>query len=106
MSFPDTDAVDDALSGTALSAQDLHAIWGLRQPVPEPAAARKEKGRAGERQIPWLQDSVDRLLRFTERALGAEEFLLVCDAAREALRHWGEGGGDDATRAALVRVRM
>jgi class 3 adenylate cyclase len=42
--------------------------------------------------------------RFIRRALDEQEFLLVCDAAREILRHWRQEGEADSHE--LVRVRM
>src|SRR5262245_10651414 len=104
MPFDNIDEIEDALKSTELSVRDLHAAWKARLPVPEPGHRHSGRSRADGRQIPWLQSNPALARQFTRRALDKEEFLLVCDAAREALRLWPES--DDEGRTALVGVAM
>jgi class 3 adenylate cyclase/tetratricopeptide (TPR) repeat protein len=105
MSFHNADEIEEALRAGRLSVRALHEIWEQRQPVPEPAA-RKPAPRASSdaRQVGWIQADAGLALRFIRLALERQEFLLVCDAAREILRHWGQL--DDADSLQLLRVRM
>lgn len=105
MSFQNPDEIEDALKSPGLSVRDLYAVWEQRQPVPEPVNPQSAGASRGDaRQIPWLQSNVSAARLFTGRALEKEEFLLVCDAAREALRLWP--GANEDERTELVRVRM
>src|SRR5688572_30283204 len=88
--------VEQALGSNDLSVRELYAIYAQRQPVPDPGG-RKAAGpepEAGARQIPWLQASLSLPERFTKLAMGNEEYLLACDAARETFRHWGDDPTD------------
>ncbi len=106
MAFHDVDEVEEALQSASLPVRELHGIWQQRHPVPEPGKQKSSGpiGREG-RQIPWIQD-LRLAQRFTARALDREEFLLVCDAAREILRYWEGEGAHNASDLELLRVRM
>jgi class 3 adenylate cyclase len=105
MRFENIHDLDDALASSGLSLRDLYAAWEQRQPVAEIVTKKDSARRAADAgQIAWVQNDPALALRFTNRALEKEEFLLVCDAARETLRHWT--GGSDQERICLVRIRM
>ena len=104
MSFHNLDDVEIALRSADLSVRDLYAVWEQRRPIPDPNKRKADLSNGGNRQIAWLQEDVSLARRFTAQALEKEEFLLVCDAAEEALRLWPETRPDQ--RAELVAVRM
>jgi len=104
VNFEDIRDIQGCLKRGGVPIRDLYALFALRQPVPEPSATVGSEA-VGVRQLPWLQDDVSLALDFTTCALEKEEFLLVCDVAREAFRHWGTHA-DDAVRTELVRVRI
>jgi class 3 adenylate cyclase len=104
MTFQDIDDVYEVLRSQSPTVRDLHELWEQRQPVPD---ALKPKGGgtvSATSQIPWLQQDIELASDFTRQALAKEEFLLVCDAARESLRLWPAANG--AGRIDLVRVRV
>ena len=106
MSFQDIDELEKRLAADCLTVRDLYSVWDQRLPVVDPAAAKKN-GAAPEpagRQIDWMRRDPRLVAKFTRCALDKEEFLLVCDCAREALRLWERVGDED--RLELVRVRM
>lgn len=105
MSIQHIDEVEEALRSGSLSIRALYGLWEQRHPVPEPSKQKASgAGRVDGRQVQWIQADPELASRFTARALEKEEFLLVCDAAREILRYWErEGAGH---RAELLRVRM
>ena len=105
MSFDNTDEIEEALKSPALSIRDLYAAWERRKPITDPTK-RKAGGasRSDNGQISWLQDDLSLASEFTKRALKKEEFLLVCDAAREVLWLWP--GASPEERLQLVDVRM
>ncbi len=103
MIFQSVAELTERLRSPALTGRDLYAAWEQRQPVPEPARGRAPL--TATRQIPWLQDHLDLAVEFAARALEKEEFLLVCDCAREALRLWAAPVTPPDT-AKLVRLRM
>ena len=100
------DELEERLEADALTVRDLYAVWNQRLPVADPAAARKNDAapEAAARQIDWMRRDPRLVARFTRCALEREEFLLVCDCAREALRLWDRA--EDEDRLELVRVRM
>ena len=103
MSFESIAAIEDALAQTRLDAPVLYQLWDARKPVAE----KREKGGAhhgGQAQFAWMQQDVKLARKFTEHALREEEFLLVCDAAQEALRL--DTDGDAEAIVHLARVRM
>lgn len=106
MSFQNIDDLEHALSTNNIKVRDLYAAWALRQPPAQPTRTSKGTVHTDEEsQIRWLDRrrlSVVRL--FTERALEKEEFLLVCDAAREGLSLWNTT--DTNGRTELVEVKM
>ena len=87
MDFKDPVDVERALDKKQLSARTLHEIWQVRQRIPDPAGAAKAAITSGG-QNPWMQSGVELCLRFVDRAFEHQEFLLICDAAREMLRRW------------------
>jgi len=103
MGFQNVDEIEEALRSKP-SVRDLYAAWEQRQAVVE--TARPKDGvthRLDAPQLPWFQNpSLARI--FTAKALQKEEFLLVCDAAREALRLWQEA--NDNERIDLIRISM
>jgi class 3 adenylate cyclase/tetratricopeptide (TPR) repeat protein len=103
MGFQNVDEIEEALRSKP-SIRDLYAAWKQRQAVAE--TARPKDGvtrRFDAPQLPWLQNpSLARL--FTAKALEKEEFLLICDAAREALGSWQVA--NDNERIDLIRIRM
>jgi class 3 adenylate cyclase/tetratricopeptide (TPR) repeat protein len=108
MSFNRIDDIRDALQSEHLSVRALYSAWGQRRAVVNFDAKRvgvTDSGAptAGEQQIPWLQDDAALARLFTDRGLEKEEFLLVCDAAREALDYWTGNGAD---RLELISIRM
>jgi class 3 adenylate cyclase/tetratricopeptide (TPR) repeat protein len=102
MTLNSLDDVHDALATSKISAADLYRIFEQRQPVPE--ARRLSKGKVTQRQISWLQDDPNLAVQFTKRALEKEEFLLVCDVAKEAIRYLADGSPQERTQ--LVRIKM
>src|SRR2546423_126814 len=102
MSFQNIDEISEALSAQRVPVRELYAAWEQRQPVADPEK-RKLSGKTSAKQIDWVQSDLSLALRFTECALKTDEFMLVCDAAREAIRHWMRQ--DDHDRTKLVRMR-
>ena len=88
MNFEDLRDIKRCLNRGGVSIRDLYTLFELRQPVPEHTATAGAE-LVGVRQVPWLQDHVSLALDFTNCALEKEEFLLVCDVARETFRLWG-----------------
>ena len=107
MKFQSVADVAARLRSPGLTNRDLYTLWEQRQPVPEPA---RDKGKGdtldSTKQIPWLQDGLGVAIEFAASALQKEEFLLVCDCAREALRLWGGQAASPHAREPLVRLRM
>ncbi len=106
MSFQNIADLEDALRSSCLTVRDLYGVWEQRLPVSDPALV-KENGASPDlaaKQIAWMQNDARLVSRFTRCALEKEEFLLVCDCAREALRLWDHVEEED--RLELVRVRM
>lgn len=79
--------VEACLEQSGVDVRRLHDIWEGRQPVPRPAGKDgAATAVAAERAaLAWLQESVELPRLFVRRAIAAGEFLLACDAAREAL---------------------
>jgi class 3 adenylate cyclase/tetratricopeptide (TPR) repeat protein len=105
--FESLSDVEEALlsgvqSGSLLSARQLHAIWEQRRAVSLPGSP-KAGLQHDVRQIDWMRHDPSLILRFSSQALEAEEFLLVCDVAREAA--WLEALIPDA-RVEFAQVRM
>ena len=106
MNFQSVADLPGQLRSPELTSRDLYTLWEQRQPVPEPTRDKgKAEATAATKQIPWLQDGLAVAVEFAASALRKEEFLLVCDCAREALRLWG-GAGASADPVQLVRLRM
>jgi class 3 adenylate cyclase/tetratricopeptide (TPR) repeat protein len=108
LNFENLNDVEEALqprvgTGSSRLARALHAIWEQRRAVPPPAVAQSGGGQQEGRQIDWMRHDPALILRFTERALEADEFLLVCDVAQEAA--WLETTFPEA-RFEFVQVRM
>jgi class 3 adenylate cyclase len=105
MNFTNSDDIEDALRSREVSLRDLYGIWEQRQPVPDPGSSKKPGVvQSAAPRIAWLQNKMTLGRLFTAKALEKEEFLLVCDAAQEALRLLPGANEDDQTE--LVRVRM
>jgi len=104
MAFSNIDEIGEALRSGAVSVRTLHEIWEQRQPVPAPAVHKPSATAISPgAQIAWIQQDAELAATFIRRLLDQQEFLTVCDAAREVLRYWegrAEGGGAD-----LLRVR-
>ena len=104
MAVQTIDDVEDALKSREVSVRTLYSAWERRRPVPEDRASKAHAPtEAAGPQIDWLRDH-SLAERFTERAVEKEEFLLVCDAAREIIRLHGSDRED--VRTTLVRVTM
>lgn len=89
MAFQNLRDVEEALKpGATLSARDLYTMWSQRLPVR--TSARKEALAANGSHpfLEWLQDDLETVTTFTERALSKQEYLLVCDAYEEARTYW------------------
>ena len=107
MKFQSVADVETHLRSPGLTNRDLYTLWEQRQPVPEPAQDRgKGDAHDSTKQIPWLQDGLAVAVEFAASALQKEEFLLVCDCAREALRLWSDPAAAPLDRDRLVRLRM
>ena len=105
MSFQSAADIEEALTSGAVSVRDLYAIWEQREPVPEAAPAKGSIATGADApHIAWLQEKISLARRFTQRALEKEEFLLVCDVAREAFRLLPDADPNKQTE--LVRVRI
>ena len=105
MPFHNVDEIEEALRASRLSARALSEIWEQRQPIADPPGRKRTAGASAEaRQVGWIQADSGLASRFIRQALDRQEFLLVCDAAREILRHWGQQG--EANSIELLRVRM
>jgi class 3 adenylate cyclase/tetratricopeptide (TPR) repeat protein len=102
MNLEDLYDIHADLEAGDVSIRDLHTLYERRQPVLE----RKSGKLAGAaKQIPWLQESASNARLFTRCALAKEEYLLVCEVAREALSHW-EAKRDPDNNTDLVKVRI
>src|SRR4051812_2249236 len=88
MGFETVNDIEEALRSDRLTVRDLHTAFEQRQPVREGASKPAGAEAVSTLQIPWLQSTPSSAAEFTARALQKEEFLLVCDVAREALQHW------------------
>ncbi len=105
MSFQSSADIEEALTSGAVSVRDLYAIWEQREPVPEAIPAKGSVAAGADApHIAWLQENLSLAHQFTKRALEKEEFLLVCDMAREALRLLPDADPNKQTE--LVRVRI
>lgn len=106
VSFQCFDELQDALLSGDLSVRGLYAAWEQRRPLAAPSGKSAKAARqAGPIQIRWLdRETIPMVRLFTECAYKKEEFLLVCDAAREALSL--ESVADSDGRTELVKVRM
>jgi class 3 adenylate cyclase len=105
MTFGTVEDIEAALRSEEIAIRVLHGIWAQRLPVAVPIeSALRSLDTTEALQIDWLRSDISLIYHFTKRALEKEEFLLVCDAAREALRLWDELGEDG--RIHLVKVRM
>ncbi len=89
--------IEEALKTSGLTARDLHALWEQGQP----ATDSKKRKAAG---VSWIEEDLEVTQLFAKRALEMEEYLLVSDVSREALRLWDEA--DVEGRTALVKLRM
>src|SRR6266478_1977247 len=98
------DDIDEALRSTGLSVRELYQIWEQRQPVRAPQKEKAASGESAAVQIPWMQRDLSLAREFTKRALAAEEYLLACDASREAL--WLERQANEEERTDLVYLRL
>jgi class 3 adenylate cyclase len=93
MSFQSIVEIEKSLKPNASpSVRDLYNIWDQRLPVDTTVA---KPGHSDERDDPsralqfrWLQSNISTATGFLEKALRQEEFLLVCDAYREAIAFW------------------
>jgi class 3 adenylate cyclase/tetratricopeptide (TPR) repeat protein len=104
MSFQNIDEIEEALRSDSVSVRTLHEIWEQRQPVAVPANHKSSASAASlGHQIAWIQQDSELAATFTRRLLDQQEFLTVCDAAREILRFWNERPGNDSV--GLFRVR-
>jgi class 3 adenylate cyclase len=91
MTFQNLRDVEEALRpGGSISARDLYTIWSQRLPVQ--TAAKKEASRieGSLRPLEWLQNDLETVTAFTERALSKQEYLLVCDTYEEAKVYWSK----------------
>ena len=105
MTFSTVEDIETALTSGEVAIRVLHGLWAQRRPIPDPAENTSSSLETTEaRQIDWLRSGNSLPYYFTKRALEKEEYLLVCDAAREALRLWDEL--DEYARINLVKVRM
>ena len=105
MAFNDIRDAEGVLDSPGVSIRDLHGLWEQREPVPDPGGQKGHGPDIGNvRQIQWIQEGIGLASRFTLRALEKEEFLLVCDAAREILRYWERATAERPVE--LLRVRM
>jgi class 3 adenylate cyclase/tetratricopeptide (TPR) repeat protein len=102
MNLEDLYDIQAELESGHVSIRDLHTLYERRQPVLE---KKSGKPAGAAKQIPWLQESAANARLFTRCALAKEEFLLVCEVAREALRHW-EAKRDPDNITDLVKVRI
>ena len=83
------------------SIRELYEIWEQRQPI---VLTKSRTPSASEQagQIRWLQSDAGLAVVFLQHALANEEFLLVCDAFREAIAFWsGQPNVDPGQLAAL-----
>jgi class 3 adenylate cyclase len=90
--------VGEALEqGEKLHGSDLYRIWEARRPVRLPGKPEKHSYSEGSTaQIPWMEENFSYAVAFSEAALKKEEFLLVCDACREATLLWQKDSVDPA----------
>lgn len=105
MTLDTVDDIEATLRSEEVSIRVLHGVWEQRRPILDPAEPKSGRNRKAEApQVDWLRGDISLPYYFTKRALEKEEFLLVCDAAREALRLWNES--DEQGRIHLAKVRM
>jgi class 3 adenylate cyclase/tetratricopeptide (TPR) repeat protein len=105
MTFSTVEDIETALRSGEFGIRFLHSVWAQRRPIPDPSESTSSSLETTEGgQIDWLRSNISLSYDFTKRALEKEEYLLVCDAAREALRLWHEL--DESARINLVKVRM
>ncbi len=98
------DDVDAALRSPGLSVRELYRIWEQREPVKDPAKPKAAASAGTAEAIPWMQSDLSLALQFTKRALAAEEYLLTCDAAREALWLERQASGDQWKDLVYLRL--
>jgi class 3 adenylate cyclase/tetratricopeptide (TPR) repeat protein len=105
MSFSNVDEISECLRTADVPARQLYLAWDQRLPIADVARRKIEAASiASAKQIDWIRSDLDLARRFVEHALRCEEFLLVCDAAREAMAYWSGRGPDDA--ADLIQIRI
>jgi len=96
------DDVREKLHGSLVpTVRDLYDIWEQRQPVIL-AELRKPLLLDETGQIGWLQSDIRLAVAFLRHALTNEEFLLVCDAFREAFAFWGAQSTPDPSQLASL----
>ena len=104
MRFQNIAEIENALGpGSDPSIRLLHEIWEQRQPVSASTEASSREVQLDDtRQIPWLQADPALAAAFLISALKNEEYLLVCDAFREATAFWNRGQDADAVQLASL----
>jgi class 3 adenylate cyclase/tetratricopeptide (TPR) repeat protein len=105
MPFSDVHEVEEALRSSRLSVRALHEIWEQRLPVPEPAPRKPAKGGDG-RLLGWIQEDLRLASHFSRQSFEAEDFQLVCDAAREILRYWDQEGKASSREFVGIRTHF
>lgn len=90
-------SIEESLRSSGLTARELYALWEQGQPTGD----TKKRQAAG---VLWIPEDLDVARHFVQRAVDLEEYLLVCDVAKEALQHWAPA--DEAGKLSLVKLRM
>src|SRR5665213_3597738 len=94
--------IEDLLRGTP-NARELHSMWECGRPAGYHRQKRADAASGASTPIPWINDA-SLACGFTAHAIEQQEFLLVLDCAREALRGWDRA--PEEQRTALIRVRL
>lgn len=104
MSFESLVQIEAALMNGRVDPRTLFELWERREPVTDPSTKKRGQAETNHSQLAWMQWNASLLPRFTAEAIAAEEYLLVCDAAREGLRL--ESNATESDRVHFLRLRL
>jgi len=102
MNFQNFNDVEELLLAPHAPASQLYAVWNQRFPAAAKFTAGKEESSS---LIDWTGRDPSLIQRLMQHALRNEEYLLVCDAAREVSRMQQRGAFSEEP-AVLARMRL
>ena len=84
MTFQNLRDVEEALRpGATISTRDLYTIWSQRLPIQTAAKKEASASEGSLRPLEWVQNDLETVTAFTERALAKQEYMPVRGKARE-----------------------